>query len=368
MTSTPMTGAPSIALCLPGGGASGAMYQIGALAALEDVVDGLDVNAFGAYVGTSSGASVAAALAGGCPVRRIYRAFLDPADLYFDLERKHFLQVDFSEWRRTLLTGSGAIWQGLLSIGRRGEASRRVLWEELERLYDSMPAGFFSLEAYERFLADFFLRRGVPNHFGAIGKTLRVMAYDLDSGEQVLFGSPGYDEVPVTRACIASMAAPPFFSPVRIGTRHYIDAGAAQVAHLDAAVDLGANLLVVVNPMVPVEGRAVPTGHGRRDSLRDKGLMWVLNQSVRLGLHKLMQESCARIRAGGRAGVILIEPAPTEAMLFLHNPFSFSARRQILEQAYRTTRTRVLEWLDGRNGDVALAGWQAVRVAREEDL
>jgi len=66
------------ALCLCGGGAMGAMFQIGALAALEDSVEGLEVNAFDLYIGSASGASVAASLAAGLPVQRIYRAFLDP--------------------------------------------------------------------------------------------------------------------------------------------------------------------------------------------------------------------------------------------------------------------------------------------------
>ena len=52
---------PKIALCLPGGGITGAMYQIGALAALADVVQGFQANDLSLYVGTSSGASVAAA-------------------------------------------------------------------------------------------------------------------------------------------------------------------------------------------------------------------------------------------------------------------------------------------------------------------
>ena len=42
-----------IALCLPGGGAAGAMFQIGALAALEDTLDGADVGGFALYVGSS---------------------------------------------------------------------------------------------------------------------------------------------------------------------------------------------------------------------------------------------------------------------------------------------------------------------------
>ena len=78
---------PRVALCLPGGGATGAMFQMGALAALEDAVDGLDANDFDFYIGTSSGASIAAALAGGRPVQRMYRAFLDPADTDFELNK-----------------------------------------------------------------------------------------------------------------------------------------------------------------------------------------------------------------------------------------------------------------------------------------
>jgi predicted acylesterase/phospholipase RssA len=96
-----------IALFLPGGGAVGAMYQIAVLAALEDAVEGLNANAFDLFLGASSGASVAAALAGGSEVRRIYRALLDPADAYFPLERRHISSFHkthshaFHTWART---------------------------------------------------------------------------------------------------------------------------------------------------------------------------------------------------------------------------------------------------------------------------
>ena len=71
---------PKTALCLPGGGITGALYQIGALAALQDGIQGLDGQSFSLYLGQSSGASVAAALAGGIEVDRLYRALLDPAN------------------------------------------------------------------------------------------------------------------------------------------------------------------------------------------------------------------------------------------------------------------------------------------------
>lgn len=350
---------PKTALCLCGGGAMGAMFQIGALAALEDSVDGLEVNAFDLYIGSASGASVAASLAAGLPVQRIYRAFLDPADVYFGLERRHLLRIDLAEWRRMLVSALSAVRHGAVSLVSRGAAPPpKALWEELDRLYDSMPAGLFTLEGYERFLEEFFVRRGVPNTFHAMPRPLRIMANELDSGAVALFGAEGAESVPVARACIASMAIPPFFSPVRIGDRHYINPGAGQVAHLDVAVAAGAETIVVVNPMVAVHVETVPTGHGHKESLRDKGMMWVLNQAIRIGMGRLVRESCERVAASGKAQVILIEPAPEDGILFMYNPASFEARRKLLEYAYRHTRARVAEALGTEGSVFERSGWR----------
>jgi NTE family protein len=335
-----------IVLFLTGGGAAGAMYQIGALAALEDAIPGLNANDFDLFLGASSGASVAAALAAGREVRRIYRALLDPADAYFPLERKHILKMDLYEWGRAAATVVSALQKGVSSALSRSPApSPTALWEELDRLYDSLPAGFFSLERYERFFADRLTRRGASNSFASLQRSLRVIAHDLDRGEEVLFGEPGFDQMPITRACTASMALPPFFSPVRVGERYYIDAGAAQAHALEAAVRVEARAVVIVNPMVPVSSTtAVPTGHGERPSLRDKGAMWVANQAHRVSMRVVLNEIIERLRRETRMQVILIEPDPTDTLLFMYNPASFSARRAILEQAYRTTRERISAW------------------------
>jgi len=50
---------PKVAVCLPGGGAAGAMFQIGALAALEDGLQAVDGQRFRAYIGSSSAATEA---------------------------------------------------------------------------------------------------------------------------------------------------------------------------------------------------------------------------------------------------------------------------------------------------------------------
>ncbi|MEZ4302329.1 MAG: patatin-like phospholipase family protein [Polyangiaceae bacterium] len=356
-----------LALCLPGGGFTGALYQIGALAALGDGIQSVSAQAFSVYLGSGTGATVAAALAGGIDVDRIYKALLDPADPFFPLERSHILQVDGYEWRRTFETGWVAIRHALARLSTHkpsvpAESPYLSLLEQMDRLNDSLPAGLLRLDRYERFLAEFFLRRGIPNTFRAMPRSLLIAASDLDSGERALFGSTGFEDVPVSLACSASMALPLFFSPVRIGERHYLDGGLGHVAHLDVAESRGADLAIVVNPLVPVSTTkgVVPTGHGVGESVRDKGMLWTFNQALRIGAHARLHQDVARYTAAETGmRVLVVEPRPSDALLFMHNPAaSIPARRAILEYAYRTTRERLTEWTAENSTILDRLGWK----------
>jgi predicted acylesterase/phospholipase RssA len=284
---------------------------------------------------------------------------LDPADVYFGLERSHLLRVDVAEWRRTVVSSALALRHGASSLlsGKTRKIPAR-LSEELDRLYDSLPAGLFTLDGYERFLEEFFIRRGVPNAFSEMPRALRILAHDLDSGEPVSFGAPGFEGCTVARACIASMAIPPLFSPVRLGDRHYISSGSAEVAQLDVAVAEGADVLVVVRPMVAITARtAVPTGHGERDSLRDKGMMWVFNQARRIGVQRSVEAAVTRIQESGRAHVFVLQPQREDGILAMYNPASYDARRGMLEHAYRQTRAALARASMERNPALQRAGF-----------
>ena len=331
---------PRIGLCLCGGGVTGAMYEVGCLAALEDFFDGFYACDFDVFVGSGTGSSVAVALAGGLRASRLYRALLDPADDFFSLRRQHMFGFDFDEWRRVVSTVLGA--------GRRALASMIAspletdVWHELERFVDSLPAGLFSLEPYERFFAEFMQRRGIGSSFAALPKPLALVAHDLDAGERTVFGAPPLVDVPVARAVLASSAIPVLFAPVRIGERDYIDGGLGDVAYVDVAAQLGAHVTLVINPMVPirseVENRDIPTGHGRMKRVRDKGLLWVYNQAFRIRSDSRLHSGLERYRAEHPDSTVhLLEPDPTDATLFMHSPMNFAARRAILTHAYTTT-------------------------------
>ena len=76
--------APGIALA--GGGPLGAIYEIGALLAIGESLEGFDLNECSVYVGVSSGAFLAAGLANGLSARSMYEMFIesDSADDPFE--------------------------------------------------------------------------------------------------------------------------------------------------------------------------------------------------------------------------------------------------------------------------------------------
>ena len=75
---------------------------------------------------------------------------------------------------------------------------------ELERFTDSLPAGIFNLDGYERFLIDFMRRRGIPSSFSRMPRKLVLVANDLDAGERAVFGVDRLRHVPVSRAVCAT--------------------------------------------------------------------------------------------------------------------------------------------------------------------
>jgi NTE family protein len=72
-TNTP----PKIALALAGGGPLGAIYEVGAMCALEESLHGLDFTKLDHYVGVSAGGFIVAALANGMSPRELCASFIE---------------------------------------------------------------------------------------------------------------------------------------------------------------------------------------------------------------------------------------------------------------------------------------------------
>ncbi|MFW6050769.1 MAG: patatin-like phospholipase family protein [Myxococcota bacterium] len=334
------------ALILGGGGITGAMYGVGCLAALEEAFEGFSASDFDFYAGVSSGATVAVALAAGFPAQRLYRALLDPADDFFPLQRQHLLRFDSFELKRMVSSVGGALRRSITAAASKPLSLD--LWTEIDRFYDSLPAGLFTVDAYERFLTDFMTRRGIPKRFDRLRRPLAIVAQDLDAGSRAVFGTGALGNVPVARAVAAASAVPILFAPVRVGGRDYVAADGPDAALLELCTRHGCDAALVVNPLVPVRAdggeRRVPTGHGPRRRVRDKGLLWVHDQSVRMSAESRLTAALQVFRQGhADMSVALLEPDRDEATMFMYSPMNFAARRVILEDAYTTTLLRLRE-------------------------
>src|SRR4051812_4985845 len=89
-----------VGLALAGGGPFGAIYEIGALMALQEGIEGLELNDLDCYVGVSAGSFLAAALANGIPIEEIHRLFIEDRDGEGGLTPELFMRPAYREYAR----------------------------------------------------------------------------------------------------------------------------------------------------------------------------------------------------------------------------------------------------------------------------
>lgn len=365
---TARSSAPRIALALAGGGPLGAIYEIGALCALDESLDGLDFNALHHYVGVSAGGFIAAGLANGMTPRELCASFIDDARQEDALPSEIFdpawLMVPaYSEFiRRTIMLPgllSSALWQ--LTAGRKS------LTHVLEHLGPALPTGIFSNDQIDVQLAKLFSRHGRTNDFRKLRTRLTLVATHLDSGDAAPFGRPGWDEVPISRAVQASSALPGLFPPVEINDNYYVDGALKKTMHASVALDEGVDLMLCLNPLVPFDAtapqtsrvmlRGLPPEKRSIPRIVDGGLPSVLSQTFRSMIHSRLELGMKHYeRAYPDTEIILIEPDHRDPELYLANTFSYAQRSQMVEHAYQQTRQMLRSRQTSLSGRLAKFG------------
>jgi predicted acylesterase/phospholipase RssA len=319
----------------------GGIYEIGALTALADALDGVDFNALDVYVGVSSGGFIAAGLANGISPREMSGMFIESESHAEPFDPAILLRPAFREYLRRAASVpplvSAALWR-ILTI-----RDRPALLEAFAQLGRALPAGIFDNRAIEAFLARVFKASGRTNDFRQLKHKLFLVATDLDTGATVKFGAPGHDHVPISTAVQASAALPGLFPPVEIDGHHFVDGALKRTLHASVALEQGVKLLFGINPLVPFDTRRpAPTGGAPR-RIAEGGLPAVLAQTLRTIVHSRMQVGMQRYeREFPDADVVLFEPHRHDAEMFLTNFFSFASRRRLAEHAYQRTLQEIL--------------------------
>ncbi|HEY8150085.1 MAG TPA: patatin-like phospholipase family protein [Vicinamibacteria bacterium] len=325
------SGKPSkVALVCAGGGITGAVYEIGCLRALEDLLD-RSVTDLDLYVGVSGGAFVTSLLANDISPREMYDAIAAPRRGSLTDPTGTLFRVGLGEFWRRSLRAPRVVTDALLArFGGEGGSWSDVAWA----LFELLPAGLLDNSGIEEYLSTLFAAGGRSNDFARLARPLHVIAVDLDSGEAVDFGPGGDVTVPVSKAVQASTALPGLYRPVRIGRRDYVDGGVKKTAHINLAIQSGADLVICVNPIVPIDNRS-----GALSShLSSKGITYVLDQVLRIALHGRMQYGLERYQAEHpEVDILLLEPTRDDLRMFSYNIMRYSARKIVAAHAYRST-------------------------------
>lgn len=331
---------------MAGGGPEGAIYEIGALRAIDESLEGLDLNDLEVYVGVSAGAFLCANLANQLTPAQMVRAIVKTEFGEHPFVPETFFTPALGEFLRRSASVPRLLAEAVWDFARH-PGDRRLI-ESLTRLARALPVGVFDNEPVRQYLESIYTIKGRTDDFRELRRRLIVVAADLESGHAVSFGGPGFDHVPISRAVQASAALPGLYPPVEIDGRHYVDGVLLKTLHASAALDAGADLVLCVNPIVPVDMvRAVSEGSYRNGHLVDSGLPTVMSQTFRTLIHSRMAMGMAQYaRKYQHADVVLIEPRRDDYRMFFTNIFSFSARRAVAAHAYQATRIELLRRKD----------------------
>jgi len=340
-------GGRKVAVALAGGGPLGAFYELGALHALNEAIEGLELTQLDVYVGVSSGSLIAAGLANGFDTTWMGETFIHDESTLFPFTPAMLLRPALAEYTHRIGQLPKALATVLYQYAR--DPLRSAWPAGVGPLGRVVPTAVFDNEPMERFLRELLASAGHTNDFRKLRRHLYVVATNLNTGESVRFGERGRDDVPISRAVVASTALPGLYPAVEIDGQFYVDGALIRTMNASLALEEGCSLVICINPLVPFDAsKARPGG---RTNVADAGLPAVLSQTFRSLIHSRMKVGMASYRSRyPAADLLLLEPDRHDDKFFFSNVFRYADRRRLVDHAYRVTRRDLLRQSDALSG------------------
>ncbi len=327
------------ALVLGGGGFTGGVYEIGALRALDLLAVNSTVNNFDVYVGTSAGSFVAGMLANGVTPDEMMQVLnsREPSEME-DLDLSKVLTPNYLGFIQKAAALPLRTLELVRSLARLGEFSAIDIGVGLA---EALPTGLYSGSGLADYVAEVLAAGDRVNDFRLLDRELYLTATDLDTCERIVFGEAGWRDVPISKAIQCSTALPIVYKPVDLKGRQLVDGGIRSTTNVDIAVEKGAKFIVVVNPLVPYVNdfeKTIPTVFGKRvRRVSDMGLPAIANQTFRLIAHQRLHQAVEQWQEKyPGVDIVLIEPEPTDELMFGTPIMDYSRRLKIARHGFES--------------------------------
>ncbi|MGB8331251.1 MAG: patatin-like phospholipase family protein [Polyangiales bacterium] len=338
------------AICAAGGGITGIYFEMGVLKCLDDCLINCGVNDFDMMFGISAGAVVTSLLSVGYTPDELMAAIagapggrVPPLSLSL-LRLSHFNHEDL-RWRMSSAaqTGFRAFWDTLR--GRGGDTAEKLFLE-----YTSLVGAPFHSAEFEVIIRRILDLSGSTNDFRELPLELYIGASDQDARSHVLFGSEGYEHVPISKAVQASLSVNPAFSSVPIEGRYYEDGAITRTSNFVEAISRGATLVFTLDPFVPYVSKLPGVAHRR-------GVLYNIDQDIRtISFTRFERARDATLRKHPEVSSYTFLPSNTLRRLLSTNPMDHRPYLEIWRGAYLSALRRIDQLCHRLRGDLAEQG------------
>jgi NTE family protein len=236
----------------------------------------------------------------------------------------------------------------LLGVARElGRALPRLSTMDMAlALAELLPSGLYTGSGIEEYVRTVLSDPDRTDDFRELRSELYLAATDLDTCERIVLGAKGWDDVPISAAVRASTALPMVYQPAQVKDRELVDGGIVSTTNLDIAVEAGAKLIVVVNPLVPYVNdftKEIPTLFGTRTRrVSDMGFPKIGYQTFKLLAYQRLHEVAQswRDRYPG-VDIVLIEPDTDDELMFQTNILDYRSRIDVARHGFQSVTVKL---------------------------
>ncbi len=332
-----------VALCLSGGGMEGLLFELGVLRALNAYLEHRSIIECDIFCGISAGSILAALIANGVEPREIIHGLegreggIEPIgpSLLFDLDA---------------VSLAGRLLQLYRALIGNPSPEKVVA-----RAIRAVPTGIFEGRRMESLMERELTKPGRTNNFEhlfAQGRELYIGATDLDNFDHRVFGTKGNRHVPISRAIRASCGLIPYYGPTDVDGRQYVDGQYTRTANFHLAVEKGATLILVLDPLVPIRTEQVGYVSG-------KGGIFSSIQGLKAVIHTRFTNAIAHAaEAYPDVKFHIFTPEEEDMKVLSGSPMKYNVRTQIIDLAYRCAVEKIQDKADLLRMHMARHGFQ----------